>query len=389
MILYLFLSHFDHDAASRVGGTAAATEGLAAGLAALGHEVTVISDRRAAVSQDDRGFRVCSFGGNSRHATNRELMNFIGSAAPGLWALNGAFSPRVRWLASRVRRSHLPYVVLPHDPYNTALFQRHRIRKEAYWHLIETRLLQRAAAVQLLDPRHEVFLRERGITTQTIAVPNGLFASELPPTRPARSSGTARFLFLGRIDAYNKGLDLLIQAARIVAKGKNFIVTIQGPDWGDRQRLERMARDLNLQGRVVFADADYSRGAIDIISGHDVLVLPSRFEGFGLSALDAMAAARPVIVSSIGGIAPHVQRSGAGIIVEPTEASIASALEDILSKRTDWHAMGEAGRRYCTANLDWVTVAAIASAAYAPIFPARSRVGFEHPLCDTDHSDPS
>ena len=45
---------------------------------------------------------------------------------------------------------------------------------------------------------------------------------------------------------------------------------------------------------------------------HDLFVLPSRFEGFGLSALEAMLAARPVLVSDVAGLAPHIRERTPG-----------------------------------------------------------------------------
>jgi glycosyltransferase involved in cell wall biosynthesis len=95
-----------------------------------------------------------------------------------------------------------------------------------------------------------------------------------------------------------------------------------------------------------------------------VFCLPSRFEGFGLSALEAMLAGRVLLVSERAGIARHIHASECGITVEPTVAGIGKGLESLLERRAEWREMGLAGRRYALANLQWRNIAAAALDQY-------------------------
>jgi len=97
---------------------------------------------------------------------------------------------------------------------------------------------------------------------------------------------------------------------------------------------------------------------------HDIFCVPSRFEGFSLSALEAMLGGRVIVISEVAGLAPHVLASGAGQVIQPTVASILSALTQLLACRDRWPEMGLAGRNYALKNLKWETIAQTAATAY-------------------------
>ncbi len=229
-------------------------------------------------------------------------------------------------------------------------------------------MLRQAKAVQVLDIRHGEFLRNLGVNTPVIEVPNGFHPEDvLPESKLAwRQDTPPKLLFLGRIDAHNKGLDLLLEAfAQIVReKNANYKLTIQGPDFGDKKMLEAKGKKLLISEQVSFLNPDFAVSPTSIIAGCDIFCLPSRFEGFGLSALEAMLAGRVLLVSEIGGIASHVKSSGCGVVVKPEVASIKDGLDELLERRSEWKKMGMAGRLYVLENLQWQKIAEAALESY-------------------------
>lgn len=85
--------------------------------------------------------------------------------------------------------------------------------------------------------------------------------------------------------------------------------------------------------------------------------MPSRFEGFGIAALEAMLAGRVLLVTRSAGIAPHVVESGCGVLVEPDKDSIVNGLCELISRRADWDKMGLDGQRYAMHKLNWTQIA--------------------------------
>jgi len=101
-----------------------------------------------------------------------------------------------------------------------------------------------------------------------------------------------------------------------------------------------------------------------IHSEADVVILPSRFDGFGLCIVEAMLAARPVLVSKRAGVSSHVAEAGGGWLLEPTVPGIKSALIEACQAREKWPEMGAANRDYVISHLTWKQAAEKTLAMY-------------------------
>ncbi len=111
-------------------------------------------------------------------------------------------------------------------------------------------------------------------------------------------------------------------------------------DGPERAQLEAHAQRLGV--RVAFLGRREDPG--DLLAGCDALVLPARREGLGVSALEAMAASRPVIASRVGGLAEAVVHERTGLLVPPDDAgALAEAIQRLASDRDLAHRLGAAG----------------------------------------------
>jgi glycosyltransferase involved in cell wall biosynthesis len=82
----------------------------------------------------------------------------------------------------------------------------------------------------------------------------------------------------------------------------------------------------------------------DLLEACDVFVLPSRLEGLGVAALEAMARSRPVIASAVGGLAETVVAEETGLLVAPGDAAqLAAALARLIADPALARRLGAAG----------------------------------------------
>lgn len=378
MNIVLYLKIFPPHGEPLNRGISKAVDGLASGLAEGGNNVTILCEaNRESSIKIQKGYEIKCFANLSKKWAIFSLAPclkkyFQENEKPDLVVISGIFHPSVSALARFLKKLEIPYIAWPHDPYHPSIFSKKFYLKWPYWYLLERPMLRQAKAVQVLDIRHGKFLRNLAVNTPFIEVPNGFHPEDvlLESKLEWRQDTSPKLLFLGRIDAYNKGLDLLLEAfAKIVLKQKNanYQLTIQGPDFGDKKNLEEKGKKLLIADKLSFLNADFSVSPTSIISEYDIFCLPSRFEGFGLSALEAMLTARVLLVSEVGGIASHVKSSGCGVVVKPEVASIKNGLEKLLERRSEWKEMGMAGRRYVLENLQWKKIAEAALESYKKV----------------------
>src|SRR5262249_13780842 len=139
-----------------------------------------------------------------------------------------------------------------------------------------------------------------------------------------------------------KGLDVLLDAlAALVVQDIRPRLWIAG-DGPERAALEAQAQRLALAGQVRFLGERQDVG--DLLAACDVLVLPSRREGLGVAALEAMAAARPGVGAAVGGLAEAVIDGRTGVLVPPDDAAaLAAALAGLLGDHALRARLGAAG----------------------------------------------
>ncbi len=143
---------------------------------------------------------------------------------------------------------------------------------------------------------------------------------------------------VGRL-APEKGFDVLVRAMTALPACRLVIVG----DGRDRSRLESLAARSGVAARVSFAGWVEPPWSAKL--SFDLLVAPSRAEGFGLSVVEAMLAETPVVAASVGGLGELVHDGITGLLVPPEDPSALAAAVARLAADPELRAtMGKRGR---------------------------------------------
>ena len=184
------------------------------------------------------------------------------------------------------------------------------------------------------------------------------------PQAPPRSGGgpgeRLRVGFLGRLHP-KKNLDLVIDAVAELPDHVQLVVAGGGPLL---ERMQHHAEQRGVQRRVEwlgFVSPDERTGFLERI---DILVMPSKFESFGMAAAEAMLEGVPVIVSEATGIAEVIRRHSAGVVVPPDAESVAAAIERLDRDRDALLALAVAGPRAVRDELSLESVGTSLREAY-------------------------
>lgn len=157
-------------------------------------------------------------------------------------------------------------------------------------------------------------------------VENGVDTDEYNDKQQKEShSDVLRIIALGRLEP-QKGFDLLIPALKIVKdNGIHFRVDIFGSG-NQESLLTKIIHENNLEDCVFLRG--YTKNPNALFTQYDWLISPSRYEGFGLSIVEAMLSGLPVITSQKGGVPDHLKDGDTAIIIKRLSyEGIASAVE--------------------------------------------------------------
>jgi glycosyltransferase involved in cell wall biosynthesis len=223
------------------------------------------------------------------------------------------------------------------------------IRKGMRTRLIYHRLTRRVIAI---SPRVADRLLAGGVDpARIVGIPSAVDPARVRPSRDRvavrEQYGAADhdfvLLTLTSLVA-RKGLDVLLDAVGALGGcGLRPLVWIAG-EGPERAALINRAAGLGVDRQVRLLGPVAEVG--DLLAASDVFVLPSRHEGLGVAALEAMAAGRPVVASAVGGLGDAVVDGRTGLLVPPGNvAGLTAALGRMLHDAPLRARLGAAGPR--------------------------------------------
>jgi glycosyltransferase involved in cell wall biosynthesis len=278
-----------------------------------------------------------------------------------------SFAPR--------RLSNAPHVITVHHPVRDAIEHVNprlisRIKGVStetnliYLH-VEKRAVKSADAIIAVSD----YTRRRIIETYAIQssriytvyqatdIPKSAFSAE--QLAEARSELAVRkgplVLFVGRVGDKRKGLDQLLYAFRDVLTKQQTSLLVVGS--GSQNEARRLAAALNVAENVFFAGKVEESVLRKCYALCTVYVCPSRLEGFGLTLLEAMAAAKPIVATNVGSI-PELMTEQNGSLVDPGDISaLANAIRRYLENQELSESIGAYNAMYVRRRFNWQTTA--------------------------------
>jgi D-inositol-3-phosphate glycosyltransferase len=165
-------------------------------------------------------------------------------------------------------------------------------------------------------------------------------------------------LFVGRIDPV-KGLDTLIKATSLLSKSLRLQLIIIGGGGNNQElgRIKALTQKLRIPHIVSFLPSQRQEYLSYYYSAADVFVLPSRYESFGMVALEAMACGTPVVASNVGGLPFTIPDGEAGFLFPVGNVEdLAEKLRLILANQELKNQFGQHAQGWAK-NFHWANVA--------------------------------
>jgi glycosyltransferase involved in cell wall biosynthesis len=304
--------------------------------------------------------------GVRRQLLYKKAFSFDGSR-PDLAVFHEVYRVQYLRLASKLKRKNIPYIIIPHGELNVGAQKKKALKKRIANLLIFNRFINNAAALQMLSER-EMRSTKHGrvkfIGTNGINIP--------PKYKESFDKHKLSLVFIGRLDVYHKGLDLMLEGVSTCAdemRKCGCTLDIYGPDHnGSRQKLERIIKNRGISDIVRLHSEVSGKRKERILLFADLFIQTSRFEGMPMGILEALAYGLPCIVSEGTTLSKFISDSRAGWECHGDAASVSSAIKSAIAARDNFKVISKNARECVARDFSWDKVAADCINSYKMIF---------------------
>jgi glycosyltransferase involved in cell wall biosynthesis len=201
-------------------------------------------------------------------------------------------------------------------------------------------------------------------------VRNGLDTDLFSPN-PEVQKSESNLLCVGRSTDPNKGIRTLIQAlSRLPAEVTLTLVDDNSPD----NQVRQWAGEMGVLDRLRLTGRVESEELVRLYQGAAAVVVPSRYEGFGLPAVEAMACGTPVVATRAGALTEVMELTGGGVLAERDDPeSIARGVRTLLENSEARSLMAKRGRERVVEFLSWPGVARATAEVYTELVESARR----------------
>ena len=253
--------------------------------------------------------------------------------------------------AMAAKLAGVPHVVRTMHGLREPMTGWNRVKFGAYETLDKTMLRWCADRVIAVSNRMAGALISNGYKSSLVTtIQNGIdlakAASSRNPEDMKRELGVDGAIVIGTAGRLTpvKGQDTFLRAARLILDREprtQFLIAGDGPLEHD---LKALAAQLGIDAACRFLGA--RNDIADVVSAMGVFVLPSLNEGMPMAALEAMALAKPVVASKVGGLPEVIRHRESGVLVPPGNAdALAAACLELVRDRSRAARMGAEARR--------------------------------------------
>jgi glycosyltransferase involved in cell wall biosynthesis len=321
-----------------MGGPALHVAYLTAGLRERGYDTTLVAGSLArgedsmAFVADARDVEVIRIDELGREisplrdlAATLRLARLIRRERPDILHTHTAKAGTVGRVAALLAGRHAPPIVV-HTFHGHVLRGYFGPLRSWFFRLLERWLAARSTALIAVSPQVRDDLVALGVApAERFAVIRlGIELGErVAPERNGRAE-SRRYLgitddrfavgWIGRMTAVKRTDDVMVAFKQLRDAGVDAVLCMVG-DGPDRPGLEERAHELGVMQDTLFLG--YQEDVAPFYAAFDALVLPSSNEGTPVSAIEALAAGRPVVATRVGGVPDVVQDGEDGFLVEP------------------------------------------------------------------------
>lgn len=238
-------------------------------------------------------------------------------------------------IAIELRKKGIPYIIVPHGGMTKGAQSKKALKKKIGNLIFYNNFVKGALALHCLTQGEAD--ETKYWNKEMFVVGNGMSIPADCEKNYSKDNKTVNVSFIGRLDLYHKGLDLLIAAINKASENirkSNFCFNIYGPDYfGSKKVLNKQIYENKIQDIVKIYEPVFDDKKDYVLRNTDIFVHTSRFEGHPMSILEAMSYRIPCMVTPETNMSQDILEADAGWIVELSEESIANGINMVIQEK--------------------------------------------------------
>ena len=243
------------------------------------------------------------------------LKNLLAKKGKAVFHIHGGWIPVFSTISRFLNQHNIPYIFTPHGAYNSIAMKRSGILKKIYFHFFENAVVRFATKIHCIGSSEVDGLRKIHATDKVVLLPYGF--DEKNQAIDQQTKGDDMIIgFVGRLDMYTKGLDLLLTAFKnFQNKIPNSKLWIIG-NGNDYKKIQGLVESKGLGSSVVLYGGKFGEEKNTLIKQMSVFAHPSRNEGLPSSVLEACNFGVPCIVTKATNVGEYIEQFNAGLSIE-------------------------------------------------------------------------
>ena len=238
-------------------------------------------------------------------------------------------------VAKVLRKKHIKYVIIHHGELSSIAQKKKHLKKMIANILFFNHFTKHAAAIQCLSENEMLethFGKKKFVSTNGIHMPS--------VKKEKFNNDKVHFVYIGRLDIFHKGLDLLINAigrCKDELAANHCTFDLYGPDiLGRGDEVRTLIANNGVGDFVTLHDPIQDKEKINVLLSGDIFIQTSRFEGMPLGILEALSYGIPCLVTDGTRVAHLVDEYDAGWSAPCDEEQISNVIRLAINEKEKW-----------------------------------------------------
>ena len=276
--------------------------------------------------------------------------------APDIVVFHQVYATEYIKIANTLRKKKIPYIIVPHGSLSVEAQKIKRLKKIA-GNILFRSFIRHASAIQCLSAKE---LANTKIKMPKFIGTNG----RLIPSKQKTSfnKDKVKFVYVGRLDYHIKGLDIMLDAFKLLMNSPykdECELHIYGPDYQGRYaHLEQMIAERSLNEIVTLNPGVFGVEKENVLLDSDVFVQTSRTEAMPMGILEALSYGLPCVITTGTTMGDFVKNQNAGWVADTNAQSVFENMIRALNERETLSEKSKGATELIAENFAWDKVAA-------------------------------